>query len=276
MTESPLRSLVNRRNRLRRVLKVQEVHNKEWEEGLTKKYVWKKYIQNEFNIEYYTYISYLGINARREIKQVEELIAAIKQSKIEAMKVHLEAMKAIQPTLFSLALAVLLLGSCGIRPSELAKECAEQYPCKDSLSVRELTKTDTLELWDTYIELDTIDCPPSKEGVTLIDYDTVYLKGHKVIITRTVQDSTWYRLDQAALTALHQDLDQADVAIAKLITEKAVADAKAKSAKSWNRWLLIGLFGFLALLVLLLVVRRKSRGVGTRSAIRNPKSAIES
>jgi hypothetical protein len=269
MTESPLRSLVNRRNRLRRVLKVQEVHNANWEEGLSKKYVWRKYIQNEFNIEYYTYIIYLGVNARREVKLLEEAIEAIKQSKLEAMKLQQEAMKAIQPTLFTLALAVLLLGSCGVSKKDLAKTCAETYPCKDSLVVVETTKTDTLELWDTYIELDTIDCPPSTNGVTLIDTDTVYLKGHKVVITRTVRDSTWYRTDQAALAAMQQDLDQADAAIAKLITEKAVADAKAKSAKSWNRWLLIGLFGLLALLVLLLGVRRKS-------AIRNPKSAIES
>jgi hypothetical protein len=245
MTESPLRSLVNRRNRLRRVLKVQEVHNANWEEGLSKKYVWRKYIQNEFNIEYYTYIMYLGVNARREVKLLEEAIEAIKQSKLEAMKLQQEALKAIQPTLFTLALAVFLLGSCGIRPSELAKECAEQYPCKDSLVVVETTKTDTFELWDTYVEIDTIDCPPSTNGVTLIDTDTVYLKGHKVVITRTVRDSTWYRTDQAALAAMQQDLDQADVAIAKLITEKAVVQEKLKASKKRFGWALgvaIGLF----------------------------------
>jgi hypothetical protein len=241
------RNHAQKRNNLRKILKVQEDFLAEWEEGISKKFIWKKFIYNKYFIEYHTFINYLGVNARKELKELDEVITAERQNE--------EKMKGITP-LFTIALA-LLIASCGVSKKDLAKACAEQYPCKDSLVVKETTKTDTLELWDTYVETDTIECPPSKEGVTLIDTDTVYLKGHKVVITRTVMDSTWYRTDQAALVAMQQDLDQADAAIAKLIIEKAVLAAKLKTNTTVG--LIASAFVAIAIIALIAGLLRKKK-----------------
>lgn len=58
-------------NYLKKVLQVQETHNAAWEEDQTKKFVHRKFIADKFCISYETYLDMLGINARRELKQLE-------------------------------------------------------------------------------------------------------------------------------------------------------------------------------------------------------------
>lgn len=222
-------------------MKVQEAHNAEWEEGLSYKFIWKKFIYNTFFIEYHTYINYLGINARKQLKEIEEEITADRQKE--------EAMKGVTP-LFGLitGLVICLTSACGVPAAKLASKCAEQFPCKDSLVVRQVTKTDTLEITDTYIEYDTIDCPPSKDGVTLIDVDTVYIKGKKIVITRTVTDSTFWRIDQAQMASLAQEIEglqqQRDNLTAKLAACQTVA-GEASSGLPWWWLLIVSAGGFL-------------------------------
>ncbi len=256
---SKLREESNKMNYLKRVIKIQTITKEVWKEDMTYKFIWRHHIHEQFNIEYNTYIRIL--NEKKPKEQLENL-----ETKINDRKTEFE-MKKMQSTLFALAALALLMASCN-NANKLAQKCAEQYPCKDSLTVRETTRTDTVELTDTYIEyIDTTVCPPSTNGVTLIDTDTVWLKGQKIVITRTVRDSTWWRLDQAALAAMQQDLEQADAAIAKLITEKAVVEAKLKTAHKHNCWLWV-VCVVLGIFVLLLFWRR------IQSAVRNPKSAI--
>lgn len=60
----------NRRNFLTKVLKVQEIalyHNRQ---GLFFKEIFHLYIENQFNICKRTFDTYLGINAKRELKQM--------------------------------------------------------------------------------------------------------------------------------------------------------------------------------------------------------------
>jgi hypothetical protein len=180
------------------------------------------------------------LNVKKPKEQLDNLEAKI----TDRNQKEVEMKEKIQPSLFALAAFAILLFGCNPN-AKLAQKCAEQYPCEDSLTVREITRTDTVELTDTYIEyLDTTICPPSANGVTVIDIDTVRVPGRKVVITRTVMDSTWYRLDQAALAVMQQDLDEADKAIAKLITEKAVVQAKLKASKKRFGWALGIAIGF--------------------------------
>lgn len=62
----------NRENYLKKVLKVQELalyHNKQ---GLFFKEVFYKYVENQFNISKRTFDSYLGLNARKQLKELQE------------------------------------------------------------------------------------------------------------------------------------------------------------------------------------------------------------
>lgn len=64
----------NRKYHLHRVLKfqefVQEVQNEHKGLPLTK--VYSMYIKGEFNISYSTFTKWLGINAKKELKELEE------------------------------------------------------------------------------------------------------------------------------------------------------------------------------------------------------------
>lgn len=237
-TKKPLRSLTNSRNRLLRVIDVQEEYNKVCEEGITKKYIWRKYIKDKYHISYYTFIQYLGVFAKKNIKPIQEAINTIETEKEAIKQQKKEDMKKIQPTLFGICAAIVMFSACGVPASKLASTCAELYPCKDSLVVKETTRTDTLEILDTYVEyLDTTECPPSANGVTVIDIDTVRVPGGKVVITRTVQDSTWYRIDQAHNASLVQQLADAQQERDAARSQLAACDPKAAGLPWW--WLLI-------------------------------------
>jgi hypothetical protein len=73
----------NRKYHLQRVLKfqefVQEIQNEHKGLPLTK--VYSSYVRNEFDISYSTFTKWLGINAKRELKELEEkeLLTVINQ-----------------------------------------------------------------------------------------------------------------------------------------------------------------------------------------------------
>lgn len=62
----------HRRNFLRKVLRVQQIVLQHRRRGLFYKEIYHQYIENEFNISKRTFDSYLGINAKKELKELEE------------------------------------------------------------------------------------------------------------------------------------------------------------------------------------------------------------
>lgn len=62
----------NRKNYLRKVLKVQEIVLLHRKQGLFFNEIFHKYIESQFHISKRTYDSYLGINARKELKDLEQ------------------------------------------------------------------------------------------------------------------------------------------------------------------------------------------------------------
>lgn len=62
----------NRKNYLRKVLKVQEIVLLHRKQGLFFNEIFYKYIEIQFHISKRTYDSYLGINARKELKDLEQ------------------------------------------------------------------------------------------------------------------------------------------------------------------------------------------------------------
>lgn len=61
----------NRRNFLKKVLRIQEITIKYRDDGLYFKNIYHKYIEEQFNISQRTYETYLGINARKQLKELE-------------------------------------------------------------------------------------------------------------------------------------------------------------------------------------------------------------
>ena len=60
---------------LRKVLAVQTTYLEHYHEGIIKKWLWKTYIENTYFIEYRTFLDYLDINAKKEIKELEKKIS---------------------------------------------------------------------------------------------------------------------------------------------------------------------------------------------------------
>jgi hypothetical protein len=62
----------NRKNFLRKVLKIQEIVLHHSKQGLFLKEIYHLHVEHQFNICKRTYDSYLGINARKELKELIE------------------------------------------------------------------------------------------------------------------------------------------------------------------------------------------------------------
>ncbi|OWP76862.1 hypothetical protein [Flavobacterium oreochromis] len=62
----------NRKNFLKKVLKVQEIALHYSKQGLFFKEIYHLHIENQFNICKRTYDGYLGINARKELRELQE------------------------------------------------------------------------------------------------------------------------------------------------------------------------------------------------------------
>lgn len=61
----------NRKNYLKKVLKIQEITLKYRKEGLYFKNIYHEYIADQFNISQKTYENYLGVNAKKQLKELE-------------------------------------------------------------------------------------------------------------------------------------------------------------------------------------------------------------
>lgn len=62
----------NRENFLLRVIKVQEIALRGRKEGLFFKEIFHLHVESQFNISKRTFDSYLGINAKKELKELKE------------------------------------------------------------------------------------------------------------------------------------------------------------------------------------------------------------
>lgn len=62
----------NRKNFLRKVLKIQEIVLHHRKQGLFFNEIYHLHIENQFNICKRTYDSYLGINAKKELRELQE------------------------------------------------------------------------------------------------------------------------------------------------------------------------------------------------------------
>lgn len=62
----------NRKNYLNKVLKIQQITLEYRAQGLYFKEIYHKYIENQFNICKRTYDSYLGINAKKQLREFTE------------------------------------------------------------------------------------------------------------------------------------------------------------------------------------------------------------
>lgn len=62
----------NRKNYLNKVLKIQQITLEYRAQGLYFKEIYHKYIENQFNICKRTYDSYLGINAKKQLREFAE------------------------------------------------------------------------------------------------------------------------------------------------------------------------------------------------------------
>lgn len=71
----------NRRNILRRIVEIQNITLEHTRRGVSQKWVYENVIFPRFYLSSATYYNYLGINARAELKKIEE--AEAKQLKIE-------------------------------------------------------------------------------------------------------------------------------------------------------------------------------------------------
>jgi hypothetical protein len=62
----------NPRNQLKRILDIQEITLREQAKGVSKQYIYENYIWPVYKISRGCYSEYLGINARRELKVLDE------------------------------------------------------------------------------------------------------------------------------------------------------------------------------------------------------------
>jgi hypothetical protein len=74
LTTTQFREARRRLLYLKKVLKVQTFYQENWVEGQTMAYVYREHIRDEFFISYICLQRYLGINARREIRQLESTL----------------------------------------------------------------------------------------------------------------------------------------------------------------------------------------------------------
>jgi hypothetical protein len=116
-----------------------------------------------------------------------------------------------------IVITFLALGFCGCsaskkahsyfneHPEEFAKDCADAYPVKDSIIVRDSTSYDTLYVDNEVVLRDTV--TRTIEGKTQVFYREKKCPPHEVITKTVRKDSIIIRRDTAKETALKQDFD---------------------------------------------------------------------
>ncbi len=141
---------------------------------------------------------------------------------------------------------VLALGALSCSTSkDLAKICAEAYPCQGSMFVRDTIIHDTVEVggWWTTIT-DSVPCPPSDTQVIVTAPRRVLVPVTKVAVTYQVRDTCYVRQDLAKLTALNNEIRTLKDLLNK--SEQRVAGARPYKWITWGLLLLIvALLGYI-------------------------------
>jgi hypothetical protein len=150
--------------------------------------------------------------------------------------------------LFTFYLLLFTFNSC-IPPGKLPQRCADQFPCRDSLILRDRWVHDTITFPDYQFEyIDTTHCPPNLVDTLLIIKERIRtVPGPVVAITVPCQDSIIYRRDTALETLLKEQLSAGDATIRSL-------QRKADRLSAW-RWVACALL--VGWILLFWVSRRK-------------------
>lgn len=141
-----------------------------------------------------------------------------------------------------ISLFILVLNGC---KAPTAAECAQLYPCRDSLVVNERVEWDTIDYMGTYVQyIDTTICPPASQPSTIIDTLRVPVPGKRIPIERLVKDSTWYRRDSAQIISMMAALDNEIKARQQAETELLACQAGGGGKTPWWVALLAAVLGF--------------------------------
>lgn len=62
----------NRRNLLKKILEIQEIYLQYTKEGVTATFIYDTYIRKKYHISQRTFESYLGVNAKMELKKLDD------------------------------------------------------------------------------------------------------------------------------------------------------------------------------------------------------------
>lgn len=210
---------INRKNYLLKVLAVQEIYLAEKKhEGITNVWIYEKKIYPVFFISKPTFYKYLGVNAKKELADIEGYRAPASAA----------------PALLLLLCAFLF--SCTSQRS-LQDAAIRQYPVRDSVVVHHDTIPYEIDLAPYEVTvLDTVPCPPGLVETQLVyRTKTVTIPGQTVTIEVPRTDTTvWQRY--TAVEAQLQD------ALRKCQAEKEKADAwkdKAHARQKWFYWFLL-------------------------------------
>jgi len=141
-----------------------------------------------------------------------------------------------------LVIALAIAATACNTNKDLARRCAEAYPCQDSLIIQDTTIHDTIAigpLWATV--QDTVVCPPSDTVTISSAPRQVLIPVTRVAIEYQVRDTCYIRTDAANEAALQNE-------IATLRDQLETAEQRLASARPYKyiTW------GLLALLVALL------------------------
>ena len=87
----------NRKNYLKRVLAIQEIALHHRAQGLFFKVIFHLYVESQYQISKRTFDSYMGVNARKELKEIEAMEKLNETKKIQASDMT-ECPDCLQPT----------------------------------------------------------------------------------------------------------------------------------------------------------------------------------
>lgn len=145
---------------------------------------------------------------------------------------------------------IFIIASCNPE-ARLAKKCAERFPVRDSITVKERRITDTLILPDYWVEyLDTTICPPGMDTTVLVKTIEKRIPGRVHFIERIQYDTIRVKENTAKLFSLNYTIDSLDKALLK---SQSVLERKTGRAKALN-WAFIII---IAALSLVLIISRK-------------------
>ncbi len=73
----------NSKNRLQRIIDIQNIYLRYSQEGVTGEYIFTKYIQPIYRISRATFYNYLALNAKKELKDLNESNTKLKAIQCE-------------------------------------------------------------------------------------------------------------------------------------------------------------------------------------------------